>query len=133
MKYIALISVCLFFFLTSCMKEEKTNITVVPNKPFFKSVTLAKMSTSGLIQGTISQTNVNDTTALTNTITVNDKTIDLTNIWASATLEAGCIIVPLNGATEFGKYGDFSKSNKYQITAPSGRIAIWTIIAKLAN
>ena len=133
MKYIALFSLCLSFVLTSCMKEEATNITVVPNKPFFKSVTIAKMSTSGLIQGSISQTNQVDTTLFTNTVTVNDKTIDLTNIWASANLETGCVIEPLDGAAEFGKYGNFSKSNKYKVTAPSGRTAIWTVIAKLAN
>ncbi|NWJ51686.1 MAG: hypothetical protein HXX14_12575 [Bacteroidetes bacterium] len=133
MKYLALFSVCLFFVFASCMKEESTNITVVPNKPFIKSVTLAKMSTTGLIQGSISQTNQNDTTSFTNTVIVNDKTIDLTNIWASANLETGCTIEPLEGATEFGKYGNFSKSNKYKVTAPSGRSATWTVIAKFVN
>lgn len=133
MKYLVLFSFCFILFFTSCMKDVPTDIKVVPNKPFIKSVTLANMSTTGLIQGSISQTDQNDTVAFTNTIIVNDKTVDLTNIWASTNLETGCTIEPLDGAAAFGKYGNFSKSNKYKITAPSGRTATWTVIAKYVN
>ena len=127
MKNIGFFTLLSFLFILSCEKAVDIDVSIIPNEPFIKSTTIAYMETSGLIKGNISQENSIDTINYIDSVIVKDRSVDLTNIWAQTTLETGCKIEPLDDAPPFGKYGDFSKPVKYRVTAPSGRVADWTL------
>ncbi len=128
MRYLYFLVLIFSLFLVACQRNEDIQISVVPNQPFFKSVTLAYMDTTGLISKPVTVTNVIDTTNLIDSVIVKDRTVDLKNIWVSANLEAGCSVLPLDGSPKFGAYGDFTKSPKYRVTAASGRTADWNLV-----
>lgn len=46
-------------------------------------------------------------------------------------ISTASIIEPLDGAPKLGKPGDWSKPNKYQITAANGKKKVWTITLEL--
>ncbi len=126
MKYISIMSLFAFVFATSCMQSVDVEVDVVPDKPNLKSVSVGVMSETGLFQAFPNSLEDIDTENHTATIWV--KTfMSMDNIWASVKLEAGCLITPLDGAAEFGGFGDFSQPGKYKIEATSGATADWTI------
>jgi hypothetical protein len=131
MKHKGIFILLALFFAFGCKEAVDVTVNLVPNKPFIRSAKLAYMDTTGLIKGNISQTNSVDTIHFVDSIIVKDRTVDLKNIWAQMTLETGCKVEPLENSPKLGAYGDFSKPAKYRVTAPSGRIADWTLIVEL--
>ena len=83
---------------------------------------------AGNEDGIIPQTNAVYPEAFIDTVFVQDETVDFSNMFIRASLEAGCKIEPIEGAPACGTYGDFSSPQKYRVTAPSGKTADWTIV-----
>jgi len=126
MKYISIISLLAILFTTGCMTPIDVDVDEVPDLPNLKSVSVGVMSPTGLF-GTFPNSK-EDIDVTNHTATIWVKTfMGMDDIWASVRLEAGCSITPLDGATEFGSFGDFSQPGKYKITAASGTSADWTI------
>jgi len=127
MKYISIISLLTIFLFIGCMQPEDVDIEVIPNQANIKSITVGAMSVNGALSAYA--TSLHDIDHTNHTAKVYVVTFaSMTNIWASVELEQGCTITPLDGATKFGAYGDFSTQGKYRVTAASGDFADWTII-----
>ena len=54
-------------------------------------------------------------------------TVALNNIALGVTVSSAARITPLSGAPAFGQPGDWSKPNKYLVTAADGSQKEWTI------
>jgi len=125
MKYISIISLLTFFLFTGCMQPEDVDVEFIPDTPNINSVKVGVMSEKGLL--TVFPNSLEEIDETNHTIKVYVVTFaSMTNIWASVELEEGCKITPLDGATEFGTFGDFSKG-VYRVEAASGESADWTI------
>ncbi|MDE7236705.1 MAG: hypothetical protein K2N66_02660, partial [Paramuribaculum sp.] len=46
-------------------------------------------------------------------------------------ISTAAVIEPLDGAPALGVPGDWSKPNKYQITAANGKKKVWTVTLEL--
>ncbi|MDP4184053.1 MAG: hypothetical protein Q8862_02690 [Bacteroidota bacterium] len=128
MKYYYLLLLIISLSFVACQQSEEIQVSIIPNQPFFQSVSLAEMDTTGIIKKQVVVDNVIDTINYIDSVIVKDRSIDLTNIWASATLAEGCKVEPLDGAPKFGQYADFSKVSKYRVTAPTGKSADWNLV-----
>ena len=126
LKYISIISLLSILFTTGCMQPIDVDIDEVPDSPNLKSVSVGVMSNTGLFSQFANSLEDIDTDNHTATIWVSTF-MPMDNIWASVRLEAGCSIAPLDGATKFGSFGDFSQAGNYRITAASGATADWSI------
>jgi len=125
MKHISIISLITIFLMVGCMQPEEVDIEVVPNLANITEVSVGVMSTTGAFSAfplTLEEIDVNN-----HTVKVYVSTFSSTeNIWASAKLEEGCSIKPINGAPVFGSVGDFT-SGTYRVTAASGDTADWEV------
>lgn len=128
MKNIYKIILGLSLIVVGCQQGVDIDVSIIPDKPFIKSITLANMDSTGIIRNPISQTNVIDTINFIDSVFVKDRSVNFSNIWAQASLEEGCTIEPLGDSPAFGKYGDFSKPTKYKVISPTGRSAEWTVV-----
>ncbi|MCY1721427.1 hypothetical protein OU798_13810 [Prolixibacteraceae bacterium Z1-6] len=126
MKYISIISLFVFVMITGCMQPVDVEVEEVPDQPNLISISVGVMGETGLFSAFANSLEEIDTDNRTATIWVSTF-MPMDNIWASVRVEAGCTITPLDGAAEFGGFGDFSQPGKYRITAASGASADWTI------
>lgn len=78
--------------------------------------------------GKIAQENAIYSDLYLDTVWVKDRTADFSNVYLQGNFDAGCKVLPLEGAPELGTYGDFSSAQKYRVTAPTGNSADWTIV-----
>jgi len=126
MKYVSFLSLFVLVFLSGCMKPVDVDIDVIPDQPNIKSVTVGVMSTSNLFnEFALSKMEVDEASHTVSAWVVTFRS--MSDVWVSVKLEPGCKIEPLDGAPEFGKFGDFSQSCKYLVTAASGAKAEWTV------
>ena len=126
MKNISIISMLTILFLTSCMQSEDVNIDVIPDLANIKSITVGNMGTNGALTkypNALEEIDIVNHTAKVQVSTFSS----FDNIWASIELEQGCTITPLDGATKFGGFGDFTSKGMYRVTASSGDSADWEI------
>lgn len=121
MKKIVFSLTVIVAFVTGCVPSFD-EVGDLPDDPSILEVLI------GNENGKIAQTNAIYPESYIDTIWVKDKSTDFSNVYLQGNLEAGCKIVPLDGATPFGKYGDFSSPKKYRVTAPTGNSADWTIV-----
>lgn len=56
-----------------------------------------------------------------------------TNVVMTVTISTAATIKPIEGAPELGVPGDWSKPNKYEVTAADGTKKIWTITISRVN
>ena len=126
MKYISLISLLTVLIFTGCMQPVDVEVEVIPDQPNFKSVSVGVMNTNGLFKAypnSLEEIDVDN-----HTVKVYVRTFaSMENIWASVRMEAGCTLTPLDGASDFGGFGDFSQPGAYRVTAASGAAADWTV------
>ncbi len=126
MKYLSFVSLLAILFLSGCMTPVDIDVEVVPDEPNIKSVTVGVMGTNNLFSEfahSKMDVDVSNHSVLVWVVTFRS----MEDIWISVKLEPGCTIEPLDGAPEFGKFGDFSEPHKYLVTAASGAKAEWTV------
>ena len=121
MKRIRNILIIALITMAACVPSFDA-VNDLPDAPLIKEIFAGNES------GKIPQINAIDNSNYIDTVFVKDKTIDFANIYLQCDLEKGCIIEPLNEATSFGKYGDFSSPHSYRVTAPNGSYADWTVV-----
>jgi len=81
-----------------------------------------------VIHGSSSTTSVVVDANAHTVIAVVTSEVDLTKLVGIATISRGATISPMDGAPQLGVPGDFSKPNKYEVTAADSKtIKIWTI------
>ncbi len=101
--------------------ETVDNVTTKTEK--FVTLTVKSSSVSGNVVSCV--LTVPDATG-TFTTTVRN-TVALNNIALGVTVSSAARITPLSGAPAFGQPGDWSKPNKYLVTAADGSQKEWTI------
>lgn len=57
--------------------------------------------------------------------------VDAKNLVVVLTISTGSVVEPIEGAPKLGVPGDWSKPNKYKITAANGTSRIWTVTVTL--
>lgn len=57
--------------------------------------------------------------------------VDAKNLVVVLTISTGSTVEPIEGAPKLGVPGDWSKPNKYKITAANGTSRIWTVTVDL--
>src|SRR5680860_60599 len=121
MKHIISLFAVAVFLAVSCVPTFD-QVGDLPDNPGIKEILI------GNENGKIPQINAIHADMYLDTVWVKDKSVDFSNIYMQGNLQPGCIVEPLDGATKFGSYGDFSSPRKYRITAPSGNSADWTVV-----
>jgi len=125
-KYLSLLSMLVLIFLSGCMKPVDIDVEVVPDQPNIKGVSVGVMGTNNLFnEFALSKLEIDVTSHTVSVWVVTFRSMD--DIWVSVKLEPGCKIEPLDGAPEFGRFGDYSNPHKYLVTAASGAKAEWTV------
>ena len=125
MKHIYSLIIVVVLFAIAC--EPSFEEGDPPDVPAILSVSV------GNENGTIPQTNAIYPEIYIDTVFIEDNTVNFSHMYMQASLEKGCKIEPIEGATPCGTYGDFSSPGKYRVTAPSGKTADWTVVMEYAE
>lgn len=153
-KYIYFIVIGLFMAMTSCLKggmddlpeyEEAeisgiqrveyryygSDVSQIDGEKIVKKIALQN---STKIEGTTVSLEVTVPAAEGTFTEAERQNVSLTNIAVMASISTAARLTPLDGAPALGVPGDWSKPNKYVITAANGSKKEWTItITKLTK
>ena len=129
-KYLSIIGIMLFaiFGMTSCLDEMAVN-----GEQQVKQIQLTR--TAGEYdfdeENKTGEPFFNITVAPNNVPEEEKANVDAKNLVVVLTISTAATVTPVDGAPKLGVPGDWSKPNKYKVTAANGNSRIWTVTVNL--